>query len=47
MYYTFDTFGKAERQFFTTDTVHPSDYGFHKMAKKTEPVFCEILKIIN
>lgn len=39
-----DFFGDDERQFCTTDTVHPNDYGFHKMAKVIEPVMKEILE---
>ncbi len=42
-----DFFGEEERQFCTTDTVHPNDYGFHKMAKKIEPVLKEILERTN
>lgn len=41
-----DFFGKEERQFCTTDTVHPNDYGFHKMARVIEPVLKDILKKI-
>ncbi len=39
-----DFFGNEERQFCTTDTTHPNDYGFHKMAKVIEPVMKEILE---
>lgn len=38
-----DFFGEEERQFCTTDTVHPNDYGFHKMARVIEPVLKKIL----
>ena len=41
-----DFFGDEERQFCTTDTVHPNDYGFHKMARVIEPVLKEILENI-
>ena len=37
-------FGDDERQFCTTDTIHPNDYGFHKMARVIEPVLKEILE---
>ncbi len=37
-------FGVEERQFCTTDTIHPNDYGFHKMARVIEPVMKEILE---
>ena len=37
-------FGEEERQFCTTDTVHPNDCDFHRMAKITEPVLKEILE---
>ena len=37
-------FGKEERQFCTTDTTHPNDYGFHKMARVIEPVLKNILE---
>ncbi len=40
-------FGEEERQFCTTDTIHPNDYGFHKMAKVIEPVLKSILEKIN
>lgn len=33
-----DFFGEEERQFCTTDTIHPNDYGFHKTARVIEPV---------
>lgn len=39
-----DFFGNEERQFCTTDTIHPNDYGFHKMARVIEPVLKEILE---
>ncbi len=39
-----DFFGKDERQFCTTDTIHPNDYGFQKMAKVIEPIMKEILE---
>lgn len=39
-----DFFGEEERQFCTTDTVHPNDYGFHKMAQVIEPVLKEALE---
>lgn len=39
-------FGEEERQFCTTDTTHPNDYGFHKMARVIEPVLKEILEKI-
>ncbi len=39
-----DFFGAEERQFCTTDTTHPNDYGFHKMARVIEPVMKEILE---
>ena len=39
-----DFFGDEERQFCTTDTTHPNDYGFHKMAGVIEPVLKEILE---
>lgn len=39
-----DFFAEEERQFCTTDTVHPNDYGFHKMAELIEPVLKEILE---
>lgn len=42
-----DFFGDDERQFCTTDTVHPNDYGFHKMARVIEPVMKEILEKTN
>ena len=42
-----DFFGNEERQFCTTDTVHPNDYGFHKMAKAVEPVLKEVFEKIN
>ena len=37
-------FGTEERQFCTTDTTHPNDYGFHKMARVIEPVLKELLE---
>lgn len=37
-------FGEEERQFCTTDTIHPNDYGFQKMARVIEPVLKEILE---
>ncbi len=40
-------FSKKEMHFCTTDTIHPNDYGFHKMAEKIEPVLREILEKIN
>ncbi len=42
-----DFFGEDERQFCTTDTIHPNDYGFHKMARVIEPVLKEILEKIQ
>jgi DNA-directed RNA polymerase subunit beta len=39
-----DFFGDEERQFCTTDTTHPNDYGFHKMARVIEPVLKNILE---
>ena len=39
-----DFFAEEERQFCTTDTVHPNDYGFHKMAELIEPVLKGILE---
>lgn len=36
-------FGEEERQFCTTDTIHPNDYGFQKMARVIEPVLKEAL----
>ncbi len=41
-----DFFGDEERQFCTTDTTHPNDYGFHKMARVIEPVMKKILEKI-
>lgn len=41
-----DFFGDEERQFCTTDTTHPNDYGFHKMARVIEPVLKDILEKI-
>ena len=40
-------FGEGECHFCTTDTTHPNDYGFHKMADKIEPVLREILEKLN
>lgn len=40
-------FSEEEMHFCTTDTIHPNDYGFHKMAEKIEPVLKEILEKIN
>ena len=40
-------FGEEERQFCTTDTVHPNDYGFHKMAQVIEPMLKSILEKIK
>ena len=40
-------FGEGEMHFCTTDTTHPNDYGFHKMAEKIEPVLREILEKSN
>ena len=37
-------FGDDERQFCTTDTIHPNDYGFQKMARVIEPVLKKILE---
>ena len=37
-------FGEEERQFCTTDTIHPNDYGFRKMAKVIEPVLKNVLE---
>lgn len=37
-------FGEEERQFCTTDTCHPNDLGFHRMARVIEPVLREILE---
>lgn len=37
-------FGEDKRQFCTTDTVHPNDFGFHRMASVIEPVLKEALK---
>ncbi len=42
-----DFFGDEQRQFCTTDTTHPNDYGFHKMAGVIEPVLKEILEKLN
>ncbi len=39
-----DFFGNEERQFCTTDTIHPNDYGFQKMARVIEPVLKEVLE---
>ncbi len=39
-----DFFGTEERQFCTTDTVHPNDYGFHKMARVIEPILEQALE---
>lgn len=39
-----DFFGEDERQFCTTDTTHPNDYGFQKMARVIEPVMKNILE---
>lgn len=39
-----DFFGEEERQFCTTDTTHPNDYGFQKMARVIKPVMKEILE---
>ncbi len=40
-------FGDDERQFCTTDTVHPNDYGFQKMARVIEPVLRDILMSVK
>ena len=37
-------FGKDERQVCTTDTVHPNDFGFHRMAETIFPVLKELLE---
>ena len=37
-------FGATERFVCTTDTTHPNDYGFHKMARVIEPVLKGILE---
>ncbi|MBR3767453.1 MAG: hypothetical protein IKL10_04330 [Clostridia bacterium] len=37
-------FGEDEREFCTTDTTHPNDLGFHRMAKVIEPVLKGILE---
>lgn len=39
-----DFFGEEDRELCTTDTVHPNDYGFHKMARVIEPVLKNILE---
>ncbi len=39
-----DLFGTVEREFCTTDTTHPNDLGFHRMADAIEPVMKEILE---
>lgn len=39
-----DFFGDEERQFCTTDTTHPNDYGFHKMARVIAPLLKDILE---
>lgn len=39
-----DFFGEDERQFCTTDTIHPNDFGFHRMARVIEPVLKDILE---
>lgn len=38
-----DFFGEEEREFCTTDTTHPNDYGFQKMARVISPVLESVL----
>ena len=38
-------FGKEERHLCTVDTIHPNDFGFHRMADVMEPVIRKILNI--
>ncbi|MBR4072377.1 MAG: hypothetical protein IKK24_00420 [Clostridia bacterium] len=38
-------FGKKDRACCTTDTIHPNDLGFYRMAKVIEPIIRKILSI--